>query len=102
MGEGQLAVLLHRAEAEVLAAEEEQRVEEDDGGVRPQLFTVPQILLLHPGVDVTCTERDGGRGDLLEIWSEIIRDKRHNDSPLDVMEGLKRFRMLVNITENLL
>lgn len=56
VGKGQLAVLLHRGEAKVLAAEEEQSVEEDDGGVRPQLFTVPQKLLLHTGMDITCRE----------------------------------------------
>ena len=41
LGEGQLAVLLHCGEAKELAAEEEQGVEEDDGG-------------LHPQLDVTC------------------------------------------------
>ena len=46
-------MLLHRGEAEVLAAEEEQGVEEDDGGVRPQLFTVPKKLLLNTGMDIT-------------------------------------------------
>ena len=54
-------MLLHRGEAEVLAAEEEQSVEEDDGGVRPQLLTVPQKLLLHTGMNVTC-RGDEGRG----------------------------------------
>lgn len=54
MCKGQLTVLLHLGEAKVLAAEEEQSVEEDDGGVRPQLFTVPQKLLLYTGVDITC------------------------------------------------
>lgn len=58
VGEGQLPVLLRRGEAEVLAAEEDERVEEDDGGVRPQLFTVPEELLLHAGVDVTCGAKD--------------------------------------------
>lgn len=53
VSEGQLAVLLHCGEAKVLAGEEEQRVEEDDGGVRPQLFTLPQELLLHTRMDVT-------------------------------------------------
>lgn len=53
MGKGQLTVLLHGGEAKVLATEEEQGVEQDDGGVRPQLFTVPQKLLLHTGMNVT-------------------------------------------------
>lgn len=52
-------MLLHRGEAKVLAAEEEERVEEDDGGVRPQLFTLPQELLLHKGVNVTCGDTGG-------------------------------------------
>lgn len=51
VGERQLAVLLHRGEAEVLAAEEEQGVEEDDGGVGAQLLAVPQKLFLHAGID---------------------------------------------------
>ena len=59
VGEGQLAVLLHRSEAKVLAAEEEQSVEEDDGGVRPQLFTFPEKLLLYTGMDITCREGGG-------------------------------------------
>ena len=63
---GQLAVLLHRGEAKVLAEEEKEGVEEDDGGVRPQLFTVPEKLLLHTGMDITCRERER---DPLEIWS---------------------------------
>lgn len=54
MAERELAVLLHRGEAEVLAAEEEQRVEEDDGGVGAQLLAVPQELFLHAGVDRGC------------------------------------------------
>lgn len=53
VGKGQLMVLFHRGEAKVFAAEEEQSVEEDYGGVRPELFTVPQKLLLHTGMDVT-------------------------------------------------
>lgn len=52
MRKRQLAVLLHRGEAKELAAEEEQGVEEDDGGVGPQLLTVPQVFLLHTGVDI--------------------------------------------------
>lgn len=52
----QLAVLLHRGETKVLAAEVEQSVEQDDGGVSPQLLTVPQELLLHPGMNITCKD----------------------------------------------
>lgn len=59
MGERQLAVLLHRGEAEVLAAEEEQGVEKDDGGVSPQLLAVPQELFLHARIDGPCWEEEG-------------------------------------------
>lgn len=52
VGEGELAVLSHRLELEELGAEEEQCVEQHDGRVGPQLFTVPQVLLLHPRVQV--------------------------------------------------
>ena len=104
MGEGQLAVLLHRGEAEVLAAEEEQSIEEDDGGVRPQLLTVPQELLLHTGMDVTC------RGEvkyLLRagqtfVWNRQTEVTDMRNSPLAVIEGLKPLSMLVNSVENLL
>lgn len=54
VGEGQPAVLLHRGDAEVFAAEEQQRVEEDGGGVRAQLFAPPEELLLNAGRDATC------------------------------------------------
>ena len=50
--EGEAVVLLHGGEAQELGAEEEQRVEQHDGRVRPQLLAVPQVLLLHPRVDV--------------------------------------------------
>lgn len=59
MGKRQLPVLLHCGEAEVLAAEEEQGVEEDNGGVRTQLFAVPQKLFLHTRMNVTCREEEG-------------------------------------------
>lgn len=59
VGKRQLPVLLHCGEAEVLAAEEEQGVEEDDGGVRTQLFAVPQKLFLHTRMNVTCREEEG-------------------------------------------
>lgn len=61
MGERQLAVLLHRGEAEVLAAEEEQGVEKDDGGVSAQLLAVPQELFLHARIDVACWEEEETR-----------------------------------------
>ena len=48
VGEGEAAVLRHAGEAQELGAEEEQRVEQHDGGVGPQLLAVPQVLLLHP------------------------------------------------------
>lgn len=51
--EGQLAMLLHRGEAKILAAEKEQRVQQDDGRVGAQLFAIPKKLLLHPRMDVT-------------------------------------------------
>jgi len=54
-------VLLHHGEAKILAAEEEESVEEDDGRVCPQLFTVPQKLLLHTRMDVTCRGRGSGQ-----------------------------------------
>lgn len=46
-------MLLHRGEAEILAAEKEQRVQQDDGRVGAQLFAVPKKLLLHPRMDAT-------------------------------------------------
>lgn len=46
-------MLLHCGEAKVFTAEEEQRIEQDDGGVGPELFTVPQKLLLDTRVDIT-------------------------------------------------
>lgn len=102
MGEGQLAVLLHRGEAEVLAAEEEQSVEEDDGGVRPQLFTVPQELLLHTGIDETC--RGEERGVFKSGQPELIQRRKTSpdDSPLATAAGLKPFRILLILTENFL
>lgn len=54
LGEGELEVLLHGGEVEVLAEEEEQSVEEGHGGVHPQLLTVPQELFLHIGTDDSC------------------------------------------------
>lgn len=101
----QLTVLLHLGEAKVFAAEEKQSVEEDDGGVRSQLFTVPQKLLLHTGVDITC------RGKVTRCKSEQTdvrlcntdRDKGGvGNSPLGVIEGLKPRSKLVNSVENLL
>lgn len=62
VGERQLPVLLHRGEAEVLAAEEKQGVEEDDGGVGAQLLAVPQELFLHAGSDRACREEEMGVG----------------------------------------
>lgn len=59
VGEGELAVLRHRGEAKVFAAEEEQRVEQHDGRVGAQLLTVPQELLLHPRVHVACRGQRG-------------------------------------------
>lgn len=52
-------MLLHRGEAKILAAEKEQRVEQDDGRVRAQLFAVPKKLLLHPRMDATCRPKRG-------------------------------------------
>lgn len=51
---------MHRGEAKVLAAEEEQGVEEDDGGVSAQLLAVPQELFLHARIDVACWEKEEG------------------------------------------
>lgn len=50
-------MLLHRGEAEILAAEKEQSVEQNDGRVRAQLLAVPQELLLHPRMDVACRRK---------------------------------------------
>lgn len=58
VGERQLPVLLHCGEAEVLAAEEEQGVEEDDGRVGAQLLAVPQELFLHAGINRACWEEE--------------------------------------------
>lgn len=45
-------MLAQGLELEQLGAKEEQGVEQHDGGVGSQLFTVPQVLLLHPRVQV--------------------------------------------------
>lgn len=102
MGEGKLPVLLNCGEAKVLAAEEEQRVEEDDGGVRPQLFTVPQELLLHTGIDETC--RGEERAVFKSGQPELIQRRKTSpdDSPLATAAGLKPFRILLILTENFL
>lgn len=99
----QLAVLLHGGEAKMLAAEEEQGVEQHYGRESPQLLTVPEELLLHPGVDGTCSQSvldqvlsEGGLR-----RPETDRENRHN-SPLAVHEGLKALRVLANTSENLL
>jgi len=82
VGEGQLAVLLHRGEAKVLAAEEEQRVEQHDGGVRAQLLAVPQEALLHSGVDVTWREgereREGGGRERERERGRVETDRKTN------------------------
>lgn len=52
VGKGELPVLLHGPEAKVFTAEEQQCVEQDDRGVGPELFTLPQELFLHPRVDI--------------------------------------------------
>ena len=46
--EGEAVMLQHGGEAQELGTEEEQRVEQHDGRVRPQLLAVPQVILLHP------------------------------------------------------
>lgn len=58
MRKGQLPVLLDRGEAEVLGAEVKQGVEENDGRVRPQLFTLPQGRFFHARLNASC-----GRGE---------------------------------------
>lgn len=50
--EGEPLVLPDSPELEQLGVEEEQRVEQHDRGVRAQLLTLPQVLLLHSGVQV--------------------------------------------------
>lgn len=46
-------MLLHCGEAEMLAAEKQQCVQQDDGRVGAQLLAVPKKLLLHPRMDAT-------------------------------------------------
>lgn len=56
--------MLHPGEAKVFAAEEEEGVEQDQGGVRPQLFAVPQEVLLHTGLHQSCGgEQEGESGE---------------------------------------
>lgn len=57
VGEGDALVLLQSGEAEVLGAEEEQRVEQHDGRVGAQLLTLPQVGLHHPGGDCSTWRR---------------------------------------------
>lgn len=45
VSEGDAAVLRQRGEAEVLSAEEQQRVEQHHGGVGAQLLALPQVGL---------------------------------------------------------
>lgn len=103
VGEGQLAVLLHRGEAKVLAAEEEQGVEEDDGGVGAQLLAVPQELFLHARLDTGCWEKEGE-----ETCVRISEGSNTQGaalfgggSPPIVAEGSNLFNMVVNSFENL-
>lgn len=51
---GQLPVLLDGGEAKVLGAEVKQGVEEDEGRVGPQLFTLPQKLFFNAQLDGSC------------------------------------------------
>lgn len=103
VGKWQLAVLLHGGEAKMLAAEEEQGVEQHYGGESPQLLTVPEELLLHPWVDGTCSQSVPdqvlSQGGLRR--PETDQEKRPN-SPLAVHEGLKALRVWANTSENLL
>lgn len=52
VGEGQTSVLALGLELEQLGSKEEQGVEQHKGGVGPQLLTVPQVFLLHTGMQV--------------------------------------------------
>lgn len=51
VGEREALVLREGREAEVLGAEEEQRVEQHDGGVGAQLLALPQVGLQNTGGD---------------------------------------------------
>lgn len=90
-------MLLDCGEAKVLAEEEEQRVEQDSGGVCPQLFTVPQKLLLHTGQDTTCQKQQAADGPDQNIKDRKKRGAEDNLPP-PVTEGL---RIFVNSVENL-
>lgn len=71
VGERQLPVLLYCGEAEVLAAEEEQGVEEDDRRVGAQLLAVPQELFLHAGINRACWEEEA-----------LARGRQHDNGAL--------------------
>ena len=62
VGEGEGLVLSQRGEAEVLGAEEEQRVEQHHGGVGAQLLTLPQVGLLNTGGNNTTWGREEDAG----------------------------------------
>ena len=47
-------MVVHTPQVEVAGVEVDESVEEDVGGVGPQLLTLPQVLLLHATHDLTC------------------------------------------------
>lgn len=71
VGEGEALVLRKCGEAEVLGAEEEQRVEQHYGGVGAQLFTLPQVGLHNTGGNNTTLRRKEEAGKELSE-SEIL------------------------------
>lgn len=52
--EGELEVLLHGGQAKGLGVEEHEGVEQDEGWVHTQLFTLPQVLLQDTRHETTC------------------------------------------------
>lgn len=62
VGEREALVLREGREAEVLGAEEEQRVEQHDGGVGAQLLTLPQVGFQNTGGNGTALRKEDESG----------------------------------------
>lgn len=56
-GEGQVQVLLHRAQTQVLGVQVDQRAQQSGRTLAPELPAAPQTALLHPATRGACRDR---------------------------------------------